>query len=364
MKPCFSLALSLLWLLPAAGTQAQTAYTLQDLGFAGVTPLFVTGLNNRGDIVGGMMSGGLFKSYLYAQGTLQYLPGQFVGNINDSGLIPLQRLSNTPATLYNSQSGQWQTVGAPFPSVAEADVVNQSGAAAGTVTTLSGPHMTMRTLTAAIFHDGQTTDLGTLPGGAGSAVTCLNNRGGAAGYSSVASGNNHAFLYANGSLRDLGTLPGDTNSKAAGINDSGQTVGTSTSDTHSRAFLCQNGTMQDIGTLGGKNSVAYGINNAGVAVGWSLAPSVDGRGIPTPFVYSGGMMQNLLALAPDAADWEGGSAEAINDQGQIAGIAKHNGQSVFFLATPVATPEPEAFAVFGIGAFSLGWLLRRRGQTA
>ena len=81
-----------------------------------------------------------------------------------------------------------------------------------------------------------------------------------------------AVLY---TLTDLGTL-GGPQSFAFDINDAGQVVGGADipasggpfPDFH--AFLWDSaGGMQDLGTLGGENSSATGINNMGQVVGWS-----------------------------------------------------------------------------------------------
>jgi probable HAF family extracellular repeat protein len=68
----------------------------------------------------------------------------------------------------------------------------------------------------------------TLPGGANSWATGINNRGQIVGYAETAGGQTHAFLYANGVMRDLGTFPGGTDSWAYSINNCGQIVGEAT----------------------------------------------------------------------------------------------------------------------------------------
>jgi probable HAF family extracellular repeat protein len=45
------------------------------------------------------------------------------------------------------------------------------------------------------------------------------------GFSNIASGETHAFIWQNGVMTDLGTLPDDILGRAWGINDNGQVVG-------------------------------------------------------------------------------------------------------------------------------------------
>lgn len=217
------------------------------------------------------------------------------------------------------------------------------------------------------------TDLGTLPGAAGSNAAGLNDGGEVVGGSG-----NQAFLYSHGTLtalthqsqnpqipegdsatgiNDSGTIIGNSYAidattvawvyrngtlsylpgpsgrvSASGINAGGQVTGSSWFDrNYSHAFLCANGGMTDLGTLLGNGgtsasgpsapaSFGYAINNAGDVVGESAAgPS----GSPShAFLYSGGIMHDLGTLGgPQSQAW------AINNLGQIAGTSTVDAQN-------------------------------------
>ena len=130
---------------------------------------------------------------------------------------------------------------------------------------------------AALFHNGQVIDLGTL-GGLNSEATGINKSNLIVGNSQIASGSVHAFLYSNNVMVDLGTL-GGANSYAVAINDAGQIVGNSDrADGTSHAFLYVAGVMTDLGAV-----TAVSINASGqILVSDSSFASVYTNGAMQP----------------------------------------------------------------------------------
>jgi probable HAF family extracellular repeat protein len=117
------------------------------------------------------------------------------------------------------------------------------------------------------------------------------------------------------------------------INDAGQVVGSR----GNTAFLWANGTLKGLRTLGGNNSNATGINEAGQIVGDSA--TATGRTHAFLWVNNslgdmGGTMHDLNDLIPADSGWELLSAAAINNRGEIVGSGIHDGQRHAFLLRP------------------------------
>ena len=144
-------------------------------------------------------------------------------------------------------------------------------------------------------------------------------------------------------VTDLGTL-GGTFGRAWGINNNGSVVGFATlaGDTALHAFVWRKGVMTDLGTLGGTDalpqSVAYSINDNDEAVGYSETS------VPDPQNTCGDSLVCLPVLWRDKAitalptlGGTDGSASAINNRGQVVGIAE-TGEIDPTCQTPVIKP--------------------------
>ncbi|MFA7467614.1 MAG: S-layer homology domain-containing protein, partial [Desulfotomaculaceae bacterium] len=150
-------------------------------------------------------------------------------------------------------------------------------------------------------------------------------------------------------LQVLGTL-GGMNSAAYDVNNEGFIVGWSETagSPESHAFLAAPGTgvtnpaaghwveinqlqMTDLGTLGGSDSAAYGINDAGCIVGKSDTTET----IEHAFVYkTTGEMVDLNYLIDPNLGWRLTGAYDINNLGQIIAEGFVDGKKRVFLLTP------------------------------
>jgi probable HAF family extracellular repeat protein len=139
--------------------------------------------------------------------------------------------------------------------------------------------------------------------------------------------------YVNQLMVDLGTL-GGAESAAHGVNDAGIIVGYSYLSNNNpparyHAFMLTpvgdtwfvdanndgaNDLMLDLGTLGGHNSWARAINNSNQVVGESDTADFNTHA----FLWSGGVMTDLGTLGGRSS-----SAAAINEQGHVVGWAEN-----------------------------------------
>lgn len=366
--------------MPTMGVFVSRKDAFQDIGRFGGLGMWGAAINNAGQVIGSgetvprdpaapPAEGPPSHAFLYDHNRLQDL-GTLGGKssranaINDSGWIVGQAdtaNANHHAFLY--RNGKMQDLGVLGGLNSEALFVNAAGQIVGiaeaSVDPLGGPG-SQPPRHAFIYLNGRIQDLGTfggdncMPGGinaAGDVVGSADVTREITGNGTFRASTRHAFLYRVGKMTDLGTL-GGLNSRANAINDAGQIVGASDVGAviHrpdswdlpvQHAFLYTNGKMQDLGAIGGKNSVATAINSSGQIVGY-LSPDFSFVN-DHAFLCDHGKMQDLNVLIGEKVLAKIGikvlvSADGINDRGQIYGRAFDvNGLKVAYVLTPAKT---------------------------
>ncbi len=282
--------------------------SLQDLGtLTGGSNSSAAGVNYRGEVVG----------------TSEYEDPEF-------GLV-------NHGFFYNS--GVLADIGTLGGSTSRANALNSSGVAVGSSL------LTDEATTHAIFwnpQDKSLIDLGTLDGGTNSAAYGINDWFVAAGSSengSVdASGSPIVdaviFLLKNKKVIDIGNL-GASPAQATAINNYNTVVGFSAvADGSTHGFVWKGGKMRDLGGLGGSYTQATAVNRSNEVVGFS---NLTGDASAHAFVWTKKTgIVDLNALIPTKSGWELSAAYGVNDRGEIVGVGTYNGEShAFSLKCPL-----------------------------
>jgi len=245
----------------------------------------VVGMNDRGQIVGGILAAnGEDHAALWENGRVRdlgTLPGgksSYGASINGKGQVVgssdtggKDEDGNPILHAFLWRDGKMRDLGV-LPGFARgcwANLVNERGQVFGSCAYAPGAG---RRAHAFLWDDGRMRDLGPFP----DSPTLFNERGDVAGYGY--GGGFHAFFWADGKMTVLGNL-GVKETSAYALNDKGQVVGESRTKTGARhAFVWENGKMTDLGTLpGGRNSRADAINNKSQIVGGSVERGYNAR---------------------------------------------------------------------------------------
>ncbi len=262
-------------------------------------------------------------------------------DINDAGDVV--GYSGAEATLFSggTRTGLGLLTGG---EVSLAYGINNSGVIVGTALDADGNSL------AVIYGSGGPTPIN-IPGSAYAQGLAISNTGYIVGDTSTnASGSGARAFRANGSTVDiLNFLPGGTFATATGVNDAGVVIGYGNSTGGGQEGFFSNGNdVTGIGKLPGFNfSRAFGINNAGTIVG-----SASRVGAQRAIIYSGGQLLDLNTLLdPSVTGWTLLEARGINDNGQIVGTGRFNGEIQAFVLNPV--PEPGTLVALGMGLLAL-----------
>ena len=336
------------------------AYIFTDLGTLGGNNSTATAINNAGQVAGfsyttlddshATLWNGTTLTALdtmggyYSQATAINNAGQIVGHVNMSSTS-----NDWYGTVWNGASLTGNRILGTNHD--DAYAINDAGQVAGS----NAYHATIwNGTTATVLGNGT--------------VLAINNNGQAAGAAMYSGGFEHATVWDGVTATDLGTL-GGSSSQAEGINDAGIIAGYSwiIGNAATHATIWNGTTITDLGTLGGNISQARAINNVGQVVGdaatldhfqhatlWNGTTAID--------------LNNFMDAASICAGWVLATANDINDNGWIVGIALNKLTGVrhgYLLSdTIAAVPEPSTYTMMLAGLCLLSFSARRRKQLA
>ena len=325
-----------------SSTSQKIKYSITDLGEAAkIADEAKLGINSAGQVSLWNVSDSGVTRVAYWDANRLHFPDQkslFASSvtraINSDGIIvgwgsdsanPVD--SRAKVSAFQFKNGEMTVLSGFVDGDTRAFGVNASGTIVGATNTSAGKRHGFS------WKEGRIEDLAPLPGGSFSQAYAVNDEGVVVGASDSSKPQRRAVLWRNGKVLDLGTFPGGTVSRALAINDRSQVIGFSDSPEGTHAFLWENGKMSDLGTLGSEPSLATAINNRSEAVGSSSLSQSVRHG----FLWRKGKMLDLNSLISKDSGWTVLKADAINDSGQIACIAKRKLQSQHaLLLTPIA----------------------------
>ena len=349
------------------GLQAISAgpiYSVQIIGALGPGTSSVTAINKAGIGVGFITDSSGNQIPVTFNGQTTVLPGMGQANaINDSGTIIGTTYSNGSPKVTEWTKGQTVNTGITGYGTS----INNAGQIVGGYTTAAGQS------NAFVWDNGSLVNLGTLNGGVWSSANAINASGQIVGTSLTAAGVFTAF-FSNGSGMSSLCPSCPSNSYANSISGGGVAVGSFVdSDGYLHAAEYGDGSAVDLGTLGGSQSAAYGIDDAGDIVGYSY---IANNTATHAFLYANNVMVDLNDLLPIASGWTITAAYGINSSGEIIGQGTLDGQTyAIILAStakdndarsaivPLAVPEPGPFILTAGGLALLGTRVWRRQRV-
>jgi probable HAF family extracellular repeat protein len=189
-----------------------------------------------------------------------------------------------------------------------ANGISENGIIAGYATSGTGKH-------AVLWIETGIVDIGGPAGSIVSDAVAVNHSSQVAGFDEGSPQSYQGYSWESGSWTPIGVLPGQSESIARDIDSAGRIVGSSfiLGQEH-RAVMWDAGVLTDLGTLG-DSSNAYGINDVGQVVGYSVANLPGDEQQLRGFLWEDGQMTALDPLPGDVAT----QAFDVNDAGDVVG---------------------------------------------
>jgi probable HAF family extracellular repeat protein len=303
-------------------------------------------LNASGQVAGVDRSGGKgsFVPAVWSSGIVFHLAdtgykGGAAFAINDSGVVggDLNGKGFDHAAFW-PEADQFVDLGGLFQSKTSFVLgINNQGDCAMTAIVHDGSEFGQRTFFARGCTNPQ--NIGQI-GGNYTFVERINNNDQMAGYSQLNTSQTlqRAYIWTNGTMKLIGVCRDLTSSGALGLNDSGHAVGfCSTGDgTPLSGFYYDGAEMIRIGTLGGKQSVAFAINNADVIVGWSQTAAKAKHAFILDRGAGPHKLHDLQTMLDSSGNgWVFDQGVDINDAGQILAHGTFQGlKNQYAILTP------------------------------
>jgi probable HAF family extracellular repeat protein len=277
----------------------------------------------------GTLPEGGFESSANAVNSKGQVIGWATNTIPDENSLIAPDFAPTQTRAFLWQNGVMRDLGALGGTDAIAEFINERGEVVGwsyTGATQAIPGCIFVLATHSFVWDENNgiRDLGTLtPGGTCTNATAINEKGVIVGDNVDEQSGERAFIWKQGTIQDLGGSLGGQETGAAGINDAGQVAGFATlaGEVLFHAVLWQGvGEITDLGVLGADQcSFATGINSKTQVVGGSAVGCVfDSQSHAV--LWENGSIFDLNSLIAPGASLTLELAQGINDRGEIAGI--------------------------------------------